>query len=379
MLKNKSYISYCTAILASFLLATSCSQPTDQYVVNGKLENVKDTIFFAARESGDSLHVDTVRVNKKGEFSFSGLVDTLTVVSLYFKESAASPYVLVDKGWSVEMKGDITLPDLIETKGGTINDDLTKFKKENQALLKSRSTLIQLKADQSSVKSDTVTSKEHILELKNVNFELLNIASDYVKNNPTKIASVILINNFFKSEETLERLTTALDQLKGEAYDFPLAAQLREYKAQVSKSAVGSTAPAFQLVDTNGKKRQMNEFRGKYVLLSFVSTTCGLCREMQPIVAKEYDILKKEKMNIEFVSIIKDVEETPLTKQDTKSMKWVVLPEYGGWSSVVFEDYNIKELPYSILVSKDGKILERNVTMFNLKNRLEGYPDIYLK
>ena len=305
MLKNKSYISYCTAILASFLLATSCSQPTDQYVVNGKLENVKDTIFFAARESGDSLHVDTVRVNKKGEFSFSGLVDTLTVVSLYFKESAASPYVLVDKGWSVEMKGDITLPDLIETKGGTINDDLTKFKKENQALLKSRSTLIQLKADQSSVKSDTVTSKEHILELKNVNFELLNIASDYVKNNPTKIASVILINNFFKSEETLERLTTALDQLKGEAYDFPLAAQLREYKAQVSKSAVGSTAPAFQLVDTNGKKRQMNEFRGKYVLLSFVSTTCGLCREMQPIVAKEYDILKKEKMNIEFVPLSK--------------------------------------------------------------------------
>ena len=73
------------------------------------------------------------------------------------------------------------------------------------------------------------------------------------------------------------------------------------------------------------------------------------------------------------------MEETPLTKQDTKSMKWVVLPEYGGWSSVVFEDYNIKELPYSILVSKDGKILERNVTMFNLKNRLEGYPDIYLK
>lgn len=361
------------------MLGASCSVPDGQYKVSGKLENVKDTIFFAARESGDSLHVDTVRVDKKGEFSFSGSVDTLTVISLYFKESAASPYILVDKGWKVEMKGDITYPDLIQTKGGDINNDLTKFKNDNITLLKSRSVLIQQKADQSPVKSDTVASKQQILELKNVNFELLNLASDYVKNNPTKIASVILINNFFKSEETLERLTTALNQLRGPAYDFPLAVQLREYKDKISKSSVGSYAPAFVLDDVKGKKQRLSDYRGKYVLLSFVSTTCGLCREMQPIVAKEYDILKREKMNIEFISVIKDVEESPLTDSDIKAMKWVVLPEFGGWASVIFEDYNIKELPYSILVSKDGKILERNVTMFNLKNRLEGYPDIYKK
>lgn len=374
MLKLKSYILFVS--IAAIFAGISCSKASDAYVVTGKLENVKDTVFYAAREAGDSLHVDTIRINKKGEFSFSGMVDTLTVISLYFKESAASPYVLVDKGWKVKMNGDINFPDLIAAKGGDINNDLTKFKSENDELLKSRSELVKQKNDQSATNSDTISSKQHVLELKNVNFELLNIASDYVKHNPTKIASVILINNFFKNEESLERLSTALDQLRGAAYDFPLAVQLREYKSKISKSAVGSYAPSFSMADINGKKVSLSDFRGKYLLLSFVSTTCGLCTEMQPTVIKEYDILKKEKMNIEFISIVKDIEELSISETDLKKAKWITLPEYGGWASVVFEDYNIKEVPYSILISKDGKILERNVTTFNLKNRLEGYPDI---
>lgn len=370
MLKAKLYIAFAT--IAVVFANISCSKPSDIYVVKGKLENVKDSVFFAARETGDSLHVDTIHINKKGEFSFSGTVDTLTVISLYFKESAASPYILVDKGWQVNVNGDINMPDLLTVKGGDINNDLTKFKTDNMDILKSRSKLVKL---QPGTLSDSVVNKQYVLDLKNVNFELLNIASDYVKHNPNKIASVILIDNMFKNEESLERLTTALDQLKGVAYDFPLAVQLREYKNKVSKSAVGAYAPAIVLDDVSGKRTTLSSFRGKYVLLSFISTTCGVCKEIHPAMEKEYQALKKEKANIEFVSIIKDIEEEPISASERKNAKWIILPEYGGWASPVFEDYNIKELPYNILISKDGKILERNVDIFTLRDRLKDYPD----
>lgn len=376
MLRLKSYIIFASIVLTMF--AISCTNSSQGYTITGKLDNVTDSVFYAAFETGDTLYVDTIRVNKKGEFSFSGTVDTLSIISLYFKGSAVSPYVLVDKGWTVNLQGDIKEPDLLQIKGGDINNDLTKFKNDNAELLKSRSELYKRKLE-ATESVDSLNVTDYAVDLKNVNFELLNIAGDYVKRNPTKIASVILIDNLFKNEESLERLSTALDQLKGVAYDFPLAVQLREYKNAITKSAIGSYAPAFSIEDVNGKKVALSDFKGKYVLLTFISTTCEACNEILPHAVKEYDIVKKEKMNIEFVSIIKDIEDLAISSEMKKTTKWALLPEYGGWGSKVFEDYNIKELPYSIIISKDGKVLDRNVPIYNLKNKLEGYPDIKTK
>lgn len=366
-------ISLCFAIL--FLLS-SCQQEKNTYTIKGKLENVKGDVFFAARENNDSLAVDTISINEKGEFSFTGHIDTLTVISLYFKEASGSPYILVDKGWNVEVTGDVNKPDLILAKGGEINNDLTKFKTDNIDLLKSRTEIVGGNNKNTAETTDSIVNKESVVELKNLNFELLNVASEYVKKNPTKIASVMLINNFFKNEDSLERLTEALDQLKGVAYDFPTAAQLREYQSKLKKSAVNSFAPIFKLKDLNGKEKFLTDFRGGYVLLIFESTICESCNKLRPQILKEYDILKKEKINIEFVSIVKDVEEEAISKELEKEIKWTILPEYGGWASQIFENYNIKGIPYGILISPEGKILERDVAFFNLKNQLEGRPKI---
>lgn len=368
------YSSFLCLVLSIFFFSCGKDEET-AYTIRGKLENIQGDVFFAAREDGDTLYVDTIKVNNKGEFSFTGNVDTLTVISLYFKDMSASPYVLVNKGWDVEIKGDVHSPDLILAKGGDINNDLTKFKEENINLIKSRYEIIE-SAGNNSAKQDSIVNKENVVGLKNIHFELLNVASEYVKNNPTKIASVLLINNLFKNEDSLERLTEALDYLKGAAYDFPMAVQLRAYRDQLKKSAVGVYAPSFRLKDITGKERSLSEFRNKYVLLIFESTTCPLCIEMRPQINKEYDKLKKEKMNVEFVSIVKDVEETPISKEIEKASKWVLLPEYGGWSSQVFENYNIKEIPYCVLISREGKVLERDVTLFNLKSKLEDLPGI---
>lgn len=374
MMKNKVHRLFVCLIIC--LISYSCNEDKTSYTIHGKLENVKGDVFFAARESGDSLRIDTIQVNNKGEFKFTGTIDTLTVVSLYFKEGLGSPYILVDKGWNVEIKGDVNRPDLILAKGGNINDDLTKFKTENIELIKSWTQIVSDKTDVANSNVDSVASKETVIELKNVNFELLNVASEYIKNNPTKIASVMLINNFFKNEESFERLTEALGYLQGIAYDFPITVQLREYRDKLKKSAVGVYAPPFRLKDLSGKEVSLVDFREKYVLLIFESTTCGICTEVRPHIIKEYDILKKEKMNIEFISIIKDIEDVAVSDSLRKEIKWTILPEYGGWSSQIFENYNIKEIPYSILLSRDGKILERDVTVFNLKNQLEAQPGI---
>src|SRR5438105_2261561 len=45
---------------------------------------------------------------------------------------------------------------------------------------------------------------------------------------------------------------------------------------------VGTPAPSFTLRDLAGRERSLNEFRGKPLLLTFFSTTCGFCLKMAP-------------------------------------------------------------------------------------------------
>lgn len=340
------------------------------YEISGKLENINGNYFLMSHTSGDSVLIDTIPVNTKGEFSFRGVVDTLTEASLYFNQNTKSTYILIDKGWDVELEGNIQYPDLINVKGGNVNDDITAFKSKNKDLLKTRADILAA-AERKGSGDDTLKVKDYVVELKNINFELSNIAASYIKSNPDKIASVMLINTFFKDETSIPRLDENLALLKGKAADFPLTANLKQYRDKVKLSSVGSTAPNFKLKDIKGKEVQLIDLRGKYILLSFISTTCEACTYERKDAVIAYNDLKKQKENIEFISIIKDIEDLPISKNITDSVKWTILPVNGGWSAQTFDTYYIREIPYNILISPTGIILERDFPISNLPKKME--------
>ena len=359
--------------LASLLISiilSSCGKKTDSFEISGTLENVTGDHFFMSHEMGDSLIIDTISINQKGKFSFKGKVDTLTVMSLYFNENTKNTCLLVDKNWNVEMKGDMLYPDLIEVKGGEVNENLTDFKNKNKELLKSRTDILK-EAEQSTLNNDSLPVKDYVVELKNINFELANTAESYIKANPEKIASVMLLNTFFKDEASIARLDECLNLLKGKAIDFPVTADLKSFRDKVKLSAVGSYAPHFSIKNLDDKTVQLTGFRGKYLLLSFVGTTCEVCRQEKKDAIAVYNKLKKEKKNIEFVSIVKDTEQTPLSKNISDSVKWDILPVDGGWGARIFDSYYVREIPYNILISPTGYILERDIHILALPGKLD--------
>ncbi|NDV95593.1 DUF4369 domain-containing protein [Dysgonomonas sp. 521] len=365
---------YTAIIIFCIALFASCGKRSDMYEISGKLENLTGSYFLMSHEYGDSIVIDTIPVNAKGEFSFKGNVDTLTEMSLYFNQNTKSTYILVNKSWDVELKGDALYPDLINVKGGEINDDLTTFKNQNKDLLKTRADIL-IAADRKKPGNDTVKVKDYVVELKNINFELSNIAANYIKSNPDKIASVMLINTFFKDETSIPRLDENLALLKGKAADFQLTADLKLFRDRVKRSSVGVLAPNLTLKDMKGKKVQLTDFRGKYLLLTFASTTCEVCRFEKKDAVSTYNDLKKEKRNIEFVTIVKDIEEVPISGNITDSVKWTIIPVEGGWSAKAFETYYIRQMPYNILISPTGSIIERDFPIFTLPKKMEELVD----
>lgn len=362
-------------LLFLIIMVSSCSKDPKAYEINGKLDNIEGPYFFISYESNDSIRIDTIPVNAKGEFSFtSNKIDTLTEVSLYFNLNTKSTYILVDKGWNVELKGDVLYPDLINVKGGDVNNDLTSFKNDNKELLKARADILN-SAENAKKGIDTLEVKDYVSELKNINFELSNIASNYVKANPNKIASVMLINTFFKDESTIPRLDENLEMLKGKAAMFNLTEDLRQFSRKVTQSSVGSIAPNFSIQNMQGKMIHLVDFRGKYILLTFAATTCDVCRVEKPDAIAIYNQLKKEKKDIEFITIVKDIEEVPISENISDSVKWNILPVHGGWSARPFEQYYVREMPYNILIAPTGAILERNFPIYELPEKMKTYTD----
>lgn len=372
-MNNLRIFKFIATTLLLLILFFSCEKDNRNLTVSGELANVEGDHFIAAFEKGDSIIIDTIKI-QDGKFSYKAYVDTLTIMRLYFNNNKNPRlFAFVDKNWDVKIKGDIFYPDLINIEGGDINNDITEFKKQNKELLLEQARIMNSVGKDSSSTND---NKDYIMNLKNINFELANATGEYVKKNPNKIASVVLMNVFFKDETLIPRLDEALNKLTGKAELFYLTQELRDFSQKTKKVQAGTYAPSFSLETTKGAKKNLADYREKFLLLSFESTDCKSCVQTRPEVIKIYNSIKSDrklKNEINFVSIVIDSEKKPLEKATRDSIKWDIFLEDGSWASKTFRQYNINEVPYFILISPSGTILERNLPIDALPAKLEVF------
>ena len=158
------------------LLFISCDNEK-KILIEGKISNIDSSFVISTHHTLDSIFIDTITINRKGEFSFFHDVDTNEIITLYFNNFHSSTELFIEKGIKkIKLKGDALLPDLIEIKGGDINNDLTLFKKENEAILKQRSLLVLKVDDEDSIPVNSVniiSQKEKLALLNSLALVLL--------------------------------------------------------------------------------------------------------------------------------------------------------------------------------------------------------------
>lgn len=375
---SKRQLIYIGFFFSLILTVVSCKSGAENEVeVKGRIKNITESFFLLTRESKDSLVVDTIAVDTEGNFSFKIPVDTLTMASVYFNDKTRYSFFVLNKGEDVDIKGDAKQPGLLDIQGGNVNNELTEFRKKNSELLKKRMNLLEMIADTTSISDSVYINKknDYLSELTNINFEMTNVAADYVKANPEKISSVFIINSYFKDETFIPRLDECLELLKGTAATFPLASELKAYSDNVKKSQEGASAPYFLREDVNGANFTPTSQLSKYLLLTFVSTESPVFDDFMEVMSEMYADLKKKKENIEFVTILLDSEEKALTAEQEKRINWKLIVEKGGWSSEILELYNVKELPYNILLSPKGKILRRNIPAYVIEDTYREFVE----
>lgn len=119
----------------------------------------------------------------------------------------------------------------------------------------------------------------------------------------------------------------------------------------------------FTLKDLEGTPIDFNQFKGKVVFLNLWATWCGPCKAEMPTIQKLYDKVRGNE-NIAFVmlSIDRDKDKPKVVKY-LKDKKFT-FPGYMP-SGYLSEQLNVPSIPTTLIISKAGKIISKEVGTTN--------------
>lgn len=338
----------------------SCSEEGIQ--IKGEIDNLETPYILASYVAGDTLAMDTILVDARGRFNYHALIDTLTTFSLYLNDFESAAVVFVDRDQKLSVKGDARFPDLIRVNGNEINNDLTGFKTRNEDLLKQRGQLMRNHfeaSDGDTTLNSSISRHEVMGKINALNHELTLKAEEYIKENPTKMSSLILVGNFFMNSDNPAALERVLGYLQGDVTKTDMAGRLHAYSEKLNRSAEGAPMPYFQLKDDEGNTVSSSDFQGKYVVLSFVSSTGIESRETVELLKSAYTKLNPD--SVEFITVYIDTDNHPVEYVEADSIPWTVAAEEQSWGADIVENYNVQYVPFNILISPERTIQVRNI------------------
>lgn len=120
--------------------------------------------------------------------------------------------------------------------------------------------------------------------------------------------------------------------------------------------------PNIVLYDQYGKKHNIEEYKGKVVVINFWATWCGYCVQEMPEFEKVYkefgsnkkDVIilgvagPKSKENQNNVDVEKDKVISFLKKKN------IIYPSLMDETGKSFDDYKVRALPMTYVINKDG-------------------------
>jgi peroxiredoxin len=131
--------------------------------------------------------------------------------------------------------------------------------------------------------------------------------------------------------------------------------QQPEPKTTVAR--VGDRAPAFELTDLDGNWVKLDDYKGQVVLLNFWAVWCGPCRTEFPVIQQVYERYKTQGFVVLAVNIQESEERIAEFANETGLTFPVLLDRRGQVSA----RYRVRGLPTSLLVDREGMILEKHI------------------
>lgn len=363
MRKNLSIL---TLLVCCVIFLSSCKEEAAQQAfcihgtIPGLVAGVEIGLLNAEDRNADEIATATVQ--KDGEFWLEGKVDhptlcTLTTNNLAMIEEEVAAGNTQDIKWTytpvfvdnsdmeIQVESYDLVPDAPETKdfhivGSPSHQDYCEF----------------------------------VALCGNVEFERPNVdaALQFFAAHPTSVVSVYaaskLLNNAYNlTAEQVRQMKQTLTECPADT------ARLNRFKERVQlaeQTTVGNPVVDLDLVTSDGTRCQLADIvkahAGKFLLIDFWASWCGICRMATPDIKTLYDSLDRSKFEV--ISVSCDEEEKAwrdAMKED--QMPWAQYCLTPDGYKAFFTHYQTIGVPYYLLVNPEGKVIANPAGVENVK------------
>jgi peroxiredoxin len=176
----------------------------------------------------------------------------------------------------------------------------------------------------------------------------------FIQKHPASIVSLSASQYLDKAKDlpifdSLDSTLTAL---------YPENIYVQEFSKQMvlmQRMPIGSVAPEIKLKTPEGKEISLKSLKGKVVLVDFWASWCEPCRKENPRMVDLHNKFKGKEFEMLGVSLDDNV--THWKEAITHDhLNWTQVSELKKWDSKAVNDYNIDEIPFTVLIDRTGKI-----------------------
>lgn len=358
--KVRNIIQYISIVF----LITACGSDAT-YQVKGQLDHLENPVVYAVFEKNDVKTVDTIQCIKPGHFIFQKNGMGYHSVTLFFNDRSRWLTLYLEPKKKISLSGDMKKFHRIKINGTHTNELINKFHRKNATLFEQRDQIHNLSHSSRNEKDDNIISK-----IADNNFQLMEKVIDFIQSHTNEEASLVLISDFFTNPDDTEKMDELLALLDSKLKPDHLFKKLTRFSERAKRTIIGAEAPDFNVKDINGKSIKLEQYKDKYIFITFTAPWCEMCDSEINFMSKTLYQYPKDSVQMLVVSL--DSKKNELKKiQGKDSVNWCTIANTEGLANELVELYNINFLPYSFLIDKNKKIMIKTENSIEMKRTLE--------
>ena len=317
----------------SFLFALlCCTGHPDEVRIEGEFANIEQGEFFIYSTDEALDRLDTLRI-QEGTFFYK--LPTSAPATLHILYPNRSELVVfATPGADIFVKGDAQNLSEVEVSGSEDNECYTQFRMETNG------------------KSAAETQ---------------GTAHDYILQHPTLAMSQYLFTTYFLCDTatSVREATELYDSLCRACPDDLALSKLSTHVRALGKLRVGNQLPDFALTLTpghggNGDEEQTirrADYEGKILLIAFWASWKSGSKSALYRSRRFRREMKGKGKEVSLISYSLDADKKQLTRLERiDSIDFPSYCDFRSFSSPLVQQWGIRELPFFILVSPDGRI-----------------------
>ncbi len=387
MNKLSKYIVF-VFIAVSFYSCKTTQEPDEgDLVLSGHILNAADTmLLFEELTPSELVPVDTIYLDSEGTFTLSKHIDDAGFYRIT-ANSANFITLSVEPGEHIKITADIEdMSSTYDVNGSPGSYILWELNKEKGRGMKMADSLRIIYREYRGTRDFVEKRKELRAEYRTIKDQQREFVMKVIDHNITSLASVLALYQYFEDHmllkekdhfEYFEKLSKSLCNvypsnkhvidLKKRVHDHKREEQQRLINEQ--NLAAGNPAPEIVLPDPEGNPLALSSLRGNVVLIDFWAAWCPPCRTANIKLGELYEKYQDRGFEIYGVSLDRTRDQW-LNAIEKDNITWQQVSDLRFMNSPVVNLYNFSEIPHTVLIDREGRIIAKNFSIDELEDLL---------